>query len=465
MKRAMGWWAALAAALVVSGGCAGGSVQDEVVAEAPTHVLVDSELLPVGESPTRGAADAWVTLVVFGDFQCPFCGRLAATLDRVLEDQPRGRVRLVYKHLPLPSHPNAEFLARASEAAANQGKFWQMHDALYDRAAELREGDPSSEVRAIATELGLDVERFERDLDSPEVAARLARDLALADQLGVASVPVVFANGGLIRGAQAAEVYHRASYDLWAATSGAVEDGEMKREEVYAHSVRALLPRSQAARQPSPSAKAVAYVPAHQPRRPESGPAGDALVTITHFHSLGSAPSAELLKRLATLAQVHEGRVRVVTYHLPHQEEEVLAYAHRAWAAAAARAPEVGWEFGLALAEKVAALEVGGAQGAAVVEEIGATLGVDPETINSETSRAQVERDQRLAAELHVVGTPTIFINGTRLVGLPPADELERQVAASEAIAERVAQVRNIGGEELYEVMVEAARQQQELGP
>ncbi|WP_230467554.1 DsbA family protein [Lujinxingia vulgaris] len=455
---------ALALTLSACGTTQPADVQEQSAAEQPTIAMVDSELLPVGDSPIRGAADAWVTLVVFGDFQCPFCGRLAATLDQVLAEQPQGRARLVFKHVPLDSHPHARLFARASEAAREQGKFWEMHDLLFDRAAELREGNPQAELRRLAGELDLDVEKFERDLADPKLHERVARDEALAEELGLEAVPAVYINGGYIPGAQPPAVYMRAIYDVGEATRGAVEDGEMKREEVYAHSVRALLPRSQqaqAAQAEQESAQArIARVPVYQPGRPVLGDDDEALVQIAHFHSLGSEPSVEMHRRLAELQAGDPQRIRVVTFQLPHSDDEVLAFAHRALAAASHDDAARGQQFLSWLAELP---EDAWSQGPELLERIDAKLkelGVDPERVNSDESRARLAADQRLAIELDVVGIPTTFINGQRVVGLAPLDELKRQVEEKVAIAERVAQVRNISGQELYEAMLDAAEQQ-----
>ncbi|TXD42815.1 hypothetical protein FRC96_02740 [Lujinxingia vulgaris] len=455
---------ALALTLAACGTTQPADVQEQSAAERPTIEMVDSELLPVGESPVRGAPDAWVTVVVFGDFQCPFCGRLAATLDQVMAEQPEGRARIVFKHVPLDSHPHARLLAHASEAAREQGKFWEMHDLLFDRAAELRDADPRAVLRGMATELELDVQRFERDLERPEIAERIARDEALAEELGLNAVPAVYINGGYIPGAQPPAVYMRAIYDVGEATQGAVDDGEMKREEVYAHSVRALLPRSrqaQAAQAEQESAQArIARVPVYQPGRPVLGDDETALVQIAHFHSLGSEPSVEMHRRLVELQSADPQRVRLVTFQLPHSDDEVLAFAHRALAAASrddaargqrflswmAELPEDAWSEGPKLLERI--------------DDKLRELGVDPDGVNAVASRARLDADQRLALELDVVGIPTTFINGQRVVGLAPLEEVERQIDEKAAIAERVAQVRNISGQELYEAILNAAEQQ-----
>jgi len=151
----------------------------------------------IGDSPVRGAADAPVTIVEFSDFQCPYCGRVGPTLERLLEEYP-GQVRVVYKHLPLSFHEHALPAAKAAVAAGRQGKFWEMHDALFASQRQLGE----EKYRELAEELGLDVEQFERDYKSEEVAMEVAQDMNQARKLGVTGTPGFFVNGRFSSGAK-----------------------------------------------------------------------------------------------------------------------------------------------------------------------------------------------------------------------------------------------------------------------
>ncbi|HKC29133.1 MAG TPA: Na+/H+ antiporter NhaA [Jatrophihabitans sp.] len=137
----------------------------------------------------RGPADASVTLVEYGDFECPYCGRAEPAVREVLAD---ADIRFVWRHLPLPDvHPRAELAAEAAEAAAAQGQFWAMHDLLLRRQHALRLND----LLAYADKLGLDRERFRDDLNRSAYAARVAQDVESADLSGVAGTPTFFVNG------------------------------------------------------------------------------------------------------------------------------------------------------------------------------------------------------------------------------------------------------------------------------
>ena len=138
----------------------------------------------------RGPADAAVTLVEYGDLECPYCGQAEAVIRELLTDF--GDLRYVWRHLPLTDvHPRAQMAAEASEAAAAQGAFWAMHDLLLEHQDELA---PKDLIR-YAEELGLDVKSFTEDLSSHRWAERVAADVESADLSGVAGTPTFFVNG------------------------------------------------------------------------------------------------------------------------------------------------------------------------------------------------------------------------------------------------------------------------------
>jgi Na+/H+ antiporter NhaA len=137
----------------------------------------------------RGPLDAAVTVVEYGDFQCPYCGRAEPAVRDIIGD---ADVRFVWRHLPLTDvHPQAELAAQASEAAAEQGKFWEMHDLLLARQEHLMKPN----LLAYAEELGLDVPRFQKQLYAHAHAGRVGQDVESADISGVSGTPTFFVNG------------------------------------------------------------------------------------------------------------------------------------------------------------------------------------------------------------------------------------------------------------------------------
>jgi len=150
----------------------------------------------VAGAPAKGPGSAKVTLVEFSDFQCPFCRRVNPTLDRIRQEFGE-QVRVVFKHLPLGIHPKAPAAHAAAEAAHRQGKFWEMHDLIFSDPANLS----PERFREYAGQLGLDLERYDRDLKDPAVQARVGADLKEAEALGVSGTPAFFVNGRYLSGA------------------------------------------------------------------------------------------------------------------------------------------------------------------------------------------------------------------------------------------------------------------------
>jgi protein-disulfide isomerase len=151
-----------------------------------------------GARPERalGPQAAPVTLEEFGDYQCPPCAQLYAEVDQIKEEFG-DRLRLVFRHYPLTRiHPHALLAAHAAEAAGLQGKFWEMHRLLYaEQRAWSATPDPRPMLDAYARRIGLDVERFRRDLGGSETDARVVADHARARSVGVDSTPTFFVNG------------------------------------------------------------------------------------------------------------------------------------------------------------------------------------------------------------------------------------------------------------------------------
>ena len=171
-------------------------------------LIVDlAEPVDLERDHIRGPHDAPVTVLEYGDFECPYCGQAEPVLRELLREH--GEVAYVWRHLPLNDvHPNAQLAAEAAEAAAEQGAFWEMHDLLLERQDALGFRD----LVGHAEQLGLDVARFEDDLRTRTGAARIARDVDSADLSAVSGTPTFFVN----------ELRHYGAYDI-ATLSAAVK--------------------------------------------------------------------------------------------------------------------------------------------------------------------------------------------------------------------------------------------------
>jgi protein-disulfide isomerase len=143
------------------------------------------------EDWSRGAQDAPVTLLEYGDFECPFCGAAYPLLQRLLADFP-DTLRLVYRHFPITTvHPHAKMAAQAAEAAGAQHKFWEMHDQLFEHQHHLE----PAELRNYAAAIGLDLQRFDDDMAAHKYAPPVREDFQCGVRDGANGTPTLFLNG------------------------------------------------------------------------------------------------------------------------------------------------------------------------------------------------------------------------------------------------------------------------------
>jgi protein-disulfide isomerase len=173
------------------------------------------KIISVAGAPIRGKADAPITIVEYGDFQCPFCKKSRPTLKQILDTYPE-QVRIIYKHFPLSFHREAMNAHRASLAAGEQGKFWQMHDLIFDSPAGL---SPDA-MKKHAQELGLDLAKFDADYGSDRILAKITADQEEGKKALVRGTPAFFVNGKMISGAQPFEAFKKEIDAQLAATKG-----------------------------------------------------------------------------------------------------------------------------------------------------------------------------------------------------------------------------------------------------
>jgi protein-disulfide isomerase len=163
---------------------------------APPKLLEDPVVIPIDGAPFIGPKDARVTLIEFSDFQCPYCAQAVASLRAVLKAYP-SQVKLIFKQYPLDMHSQAALAAAAALAAHRQGKFWQLHDAMFADRTHLSR----KTILAMAGAVGLDTKRFEQDWDSAAVKQAVAREQTEGDKAGVEATPTVFIDGQKYNGA------------------------------------------------------------------------------------------------------------------------------------------------------------------------------------------------------------------------------------------------------------------------
>jgi protein-disulfide isomerase len=426
----------------------------------------DSKIIPVGDSPVIGPNDAPVTVVAFSDFQCPFCARGAAVAERLVEADSTGdtkyagKVRVVFKHYPLPFHRQAEAASRAALAAGEQGKFWQMHDLLFDNQSKFR-GRDDAEMKALtagwAKDLGLDVDQFEADFDKPEYQQAIERDTALADELGVQGTPNFFVNGVNIRGAQPLTVFEEI-------VDAQLALAEQKRGEGVGPD--AIYSTLVAASYESPSEREEAQVKPPEPRRRvdqqrvEMVPvqnddavlgSDDALVTIVEFSDFQCPFCRRVQPSLDKLTDAYGDKVRLVFKHYPlpfHSQADEAAKL-----AMAAQEKGKFWQMHDLLFENQSRLgeddvfvEMG--------KEVGLSKAQVERALASEAYEKRIKGDMKLADDIGARGTPNFFINGVQLVGAQPYSAFQELVDEQIAVAEKLREDEKLSGDELYKAAV-----------
>lgn len=361
-------------------------------ATEPTSAL-DPKTFDLQGSPSRGPADAPVTIVEFSDFQCPFCARATGTVENVWKSY-NGRVRWVFKHYPLDFHPDAPLAHRAALAAGEQGKFWEMHAAIFRNQSKIKRED----LVRLAETLGLDRSRFLADLEKESYQATLARDMAEGRQVGVDGTPTFFINGRRLVGAQPVEAFR------------AVIDRELE--------------AAAAASFTRPTAGEA--VPTERLDLAMSRGPLDSPVIIQWFADFGNPLHQDAVALLKRVLLAHPDDVRLVFRHRPLEGRSEAWLAHEA----AMSAAEQGkfWEVHDLLVARP--LQSKDALTASV-----ARLGLDrswfEESLTTGRARAAVERQLAVAKALDVRGTPTFLINDTRIDGIISSDQIEAAIVAA----------------------------------
>jgi len=177
---------------------------DRLRASTAVAISLDPPRVAVsdGGRPSKGPTKAPVQIIEFSDFECPFCFRVNPTVAQVLSTYG-DRIRLVYRHLPLPNHPNARPAAEAAACANEQGKFWEYHDRLFADQSKLAAAD----LKKHAADLGLDAGKFNACVETRRFQKDVDADMDAAQLLGVSGTPHFFINGRPLSGAQPLESF------------------------------------------------------------------------------------------------------------------------------------------------------------------------------------------------------------------------------------------------------------------
>jgi protein-disulfide isomerase len=438
MKSKLALYLTVLLALLCGAGCAGDQaarpaepviVTPSAPPLAPADVLVtesqsaspspSSELIPVENTDaTWGQPDAPVTVVAFLDLECPFCSRVQPTLSKLRDEYGPQRVRLVFKHWPLPFHQRARPAAEAAQAVMamrGPGAFFRYVAILFGRQTEL---GPDLFASA-ASELGIPSQTLRARAAAADIRAQVDAHIELAGRIGVQGTPGFRINGIMLSGAQPYEKF-REIIDAELAAVAQAQLAGTPREGIYAARVaanyKAPPPKSETAL-PEPNDEKVYRVLVGQ--SPTLGPK-DALVTLVEFQDLQCPFCKRVQPTLQQIRERYPSDVRLVFKHnpLPFHPRALPA----AWLAIEARAEKgdrVFWKAVEAIFDSAPELEE------EHLIKIAGQLGLNQARVRKAIGRpaqAQIEQDQELAVDFEARGTPHFFINGRRLSGAQPLE-------------------------------------------
>jgi protein-disulfide isomerase len=376
--------------------------------------------VPVAGAPVRGAPDALVTIVEFSEFQCPFCALVEPTLAELLRRHP-DELRIVFRHLPLPFHQNAEPAAElAIEAHVERG------DAGFFRAAERLFAEQQHLDRptllGIAREVGLDPRRAEAALDQRTHRAVIEADEAMADALDVQGTPQFFINGRRLVGAQPIDRFETLIAERRAEAERLMAERAIPAQRVY----DAVMESGRVPGEPER-----VEIGAPPPDSPSRG-STQAPVLLQVFSDFECPYCQRLASTLGGLEKQYVGQLRIVWRNLPlpmHPHARVAAVA--ALEAAAQRGPDGFWQM-----HDLIYQGPGGAGPETLSEDVlegyAQTLGLDVARFRAALQDgrhdAAIARDEQAAARAGIDGTPTTVINGYLISGLQPAARFRRVI-------------------------------------
>ncbi|MCH9682823.1 MAG: thioredoxin domain-containing protein [Deltaproteobacteria bacterium] len=372
-----------------------------------------------GNEPQRGPDDALVTIIEFSDYECPYCKAADEPLQEAVDDN--DDVRLIFKHYPLPMHANAIPAARAAWAAQQQGKFWEMHEHLFEAGGKVEAIDEA------ARDMGLDVARFRQDMLSEAAKEAIESDRHAAGLLGIGSTPHFVINGRHVRGALA-DSHWEAVFEREREDAEAILDEGSARASLFEHLMSTAKGRRKAPARGPDASKRHAIGPGEG--SPSLGPE-DALVTIVEFSDFQCPFCARLAPTVHTLPQRHPD-VRVVFRQLPLPNHAAARPAAKA--ALAAQRQGKFWEMHDAM------FEAGGKIDADDLPDLARGIGLDMDRYAQDVEDPEIEamiaRDEAAAREVGVRGTPASFINGRFVGGAQSAQRLDEIIEQERRVAQ-----------------------------
>jgi protein-disulfide isomerase len=353
--------------------------------------------IPIGKSPVLGKSDAPVTLVMFSDFECPYCKGVEPTV-RSLREKYGDKLRVVFKLLPLPFHPHAEPASElALEARAQKGEqgFWDAHDRIFASQPKLDEAD----LEKIATDMGLDVAKTKAAIKEKKHAKDISADTELGEDMHCNGTPHFFINGRRLVGAHPIENFVKViDEELQKFTD---QKGKVSAANWY----ESIMKTAQGPDEPEK--KTPPAVPAGSPFKGGK----NAKVVIQEFSDFQCPYCSRAEPVLDEVMKNYGDKVKIVWRDRPlemHAEAPLAAEAARE--ALQQKGPEGFWKMHDALYKNQEKLKREDLEGYA--KEIGLDVGKFKTALDSHAHKAAVDADSKVATEMSIDGTPAFFING-----------------------------------------------------
>jgi protein-disulfide isomerase len=374
------------------------------------------KVLPYAHDLRRGPKASKVTIVEFSDFQCPFCKRAEPTVKALLDKYPKD-VALVWMNQPLPFHDHAMDAATAFQAAGKQSpdKAWKLHDKMYENNTALTRDD----IAKYAGEVGLDVARFKKQWDDPKIKDEVSEDQKIATQVGATGTPTFYINGREIVGAQEASAFEKIIDDEIKEADALIKRGTPLKDVYTKRIATAALAPAPSAAPAAPEGKQDVKVGDAPVKGPASAPV--TLVAFSDFQCPFCSRAVPTLKEVET---AYAGKIRIAFKQLPlpfHDKAHLAAEA-----ALAANEQGKFWQYHDKLFANQQALDRPALEKYA--EELGLDMGKFKKALDSGKFKDKVDAEAKEGAAVGATGTPTFFINGTKLVGAQPVDAFKAAI-------------------------------------
>jgi protein-disulfide isomerase len=403
------------------------------------------------KDPMWGSRNAPVTLVVYSDFECPFCQRVEGTMNQLKEKYGPEKLRILWKNNPLPFHKNARPAAVAAETVFRLGgskAFWKFHDRAFEN---MKGGLTPENFEAWAAEAGVDRAKFKAAFDKQEFAAKIDADMAGGKASGVTGTPASLINGVFLSGAQPVDKFTAIIDEQLKAAQAAIAAGT-KPDKVYAKlskENKAKAPPPKERQKPEQDDKTVWKVPVGD----SPGKGGEApLVTIVEWSDFQCPFCSKVVPTMEEILKNYGDKVRFVWKNNPlpfHQRAEPAA--ELAMEARAQKGEKGFWAAYDLLWKNNQKLNDEDLLGYAK------ELGLDVEKVKTAIAEKKhgvgIQADQDLADDLQASGTPHFFINGRRLVGAQPIEKfktiIDEEIKKAEAML-----AKGVAAKDLYNEII-----------